>query len=89
MRVLLNQQTQVLMGNGRVERLKFVSGEELEAELVSNRRRHPAQHGGRSQGGSQREASLARSRMSRPSATRTQRSASTRSSWLMEIGCTA
>jgi nitrite reductase (NADH) large subunit len=34
MRVLLNQQTQALLGNGRVEGLKFTSGEELEAELV-------------------------------------------------------
>lgn len=34
MRVLLGKQTEALLGNGRVEGLKFASGEELQAELV-------------------------------------------------------
>ena len=33
-RVLLPKQTQALLGNGRVEGLRFASGEELEADLV-------------------------------------------------------
>lgn len=33
-RVLLPKQTQALLGNGRVEGLRFVSGEEIEADLV-------------------------------------------------------
>jgi nitrite reductase (NADH) large subunit len=33
-RVLLPRQTKALLGNGRVERLQFASGEEIEADLV-------------------------------------------------------
>src|SRR5579863_4333743 len=33
-RVMLPQQTQALLGNGKVEGLQFVSGEEMEADLV-------------------------------------------------------
>ena len=33
-RVLLGQQTQALLGNGKVEGLRFASGEEVEADLV-------------------------------------------------------
>ena len=33
-RVLVGQQTQALLGNGRVEGLQFISGEELDADLV-------------------------------------------------------